>query len=39
LENRKFANRQNVCYVKHALPVKLLFLLGLGVAGAPPFDR
>src|SRR5436309_1621795 len=26
----KFANRQNVCYVKHVFPVKLLFSLGLG---------
>jgi hypothetical protein len=26
----KFANRQNVCYVKRVFPVKLLFSLGLG---------
>jgi putative peptidoglycan lipid II flippase len=26
----KFANRQNVCYVKHVFPVKSLFSLGLG---------
>jgi len=26
----RFANRQNVCYVKHVFPVKSLFSLGLG---------
>src|SRR5205814_9434932 len=31
----KFANRQNVCYVKHVFPVKLLFSLGLGRWGTP----